>query len=124
MPGSSVGLLLPPDATPSQRQQFEQTLASMTVLLDQTRPTAPPLEQEPSAPPMELEPEDTHVSVRGGSCLKLLIFIDIYLQFCNIQQYEKLFTHLLVFIYLQLPFFLTDKYQATKMTFICLSSSD
>lgn len=65
--GCSVGLLLPPDATPRQRQQFEQTLVSMTALLDQTTPSAPPLEQEPSAPPIESEQEDTHVSVKGLS---------------------------------------------------------
>ncbi|XP_062598431.1 spartin-like isoform X1 [Saccostrea cucullata] len=64
--GSSVGLILPPDATPRQRQQFEQTLASMTALLDQTTPTAPPLEQEPSAPPMQIEQEATHISTKGG----------------------------------------------------------
>lgn len=63
--GSSVGLLLPPDATPSQRHQFEQTLASLTALLDQTMPTAPPMKQEPSAPPMEAEMEHIHEPARG-----------------------------------------------------------
>lgn len=64
--GSSVGLLLPPDATPSQRHQFEQTLASLTALLDQTTPTAPPMEQEPSAPPMEAEMEDIREPAKVG----------------------------------------------------------
>ncbi|KAK3099321.1 hypothetical protein FSP39_002607 [Pinctada imbricata] len=61
--GSAVGLLLPNDLHPAQRQQFERLLNSFTNLREQH--PSPSMESLPSAPPMEEVMDVPHPATRG-----------------------------------------------------------